>query len=140
MSYARMDHADWLARHLRTELTPFQEKVADIIGMVAGGIYNAPINWKSAEIDSRFVVVIWRGDLSTWDFDALTKLVLLAHAARIRVSIEAAAYRYLRIMFHPRKHDGWFGQRHPSIAEAVASFSEYLPAHHRVRYEKGPGA
>lgn len=134
MSYARMNHADWLARHLKRELTPFQTKVADIIGMVAGGIYNAPISWKSAEIDSRFVSVVWRDEFATWDFDALTKLVFLAHTARIRVSMSAVGPRYTRVMFHPRVHEGCVGKRHPSLDEAVAAFRADLPENHRIIY------
>ena len=58
MSYQRMDHAEWMRSNnhainrrrarqskppLPEEFTEFQTKVIDIVGMVGGGIYNAPI-------------------------------------------------------------------------------------------------
>lgn len=134
MSYARMNHAEWLERYLRRELTSFQAKVADIIGMVANGIYNAPVKWKSATLNMRFVRIVWQGELATWDSDGLTKLVFLAHEARIRVSIQGCGPRYTEIIFHPRVHDGCIGRRHPNIDEAVTAFREYLPADHRIIY------
>lgn len=162
MSYARMDHAEWVessnrainARNgasssrrrkvapsvLPEKLSEFQKRVADIIGMVAGGVYNAPINWNNVEWDlvgGRAVSVVWRfPHFATWDFDGLTKLVFLAHEARIRVELEPAATHYMRVTFHERKAAGCGMTRHPNLEEAIAAFRAYLPADHRIIYRE----
>jgi hypothetical protein len=158
VSYQRMDHAAWVERSnaatnarnasakrrskaapkkLPEELSDFQKRVADIIGMVGGGVYNAPVNWNSVEWDwGRGVSVVWRGSLATWDFNQLSLLVFLCHEARIRVDLEAAATRYLRLSFHPRKAEGGIATRHPNLEEAVALFRDYLPSDHRIIYRE----
>lgn len=150
MSYQRMDHADWMERNNRATnhldakrkgykpkpetLTEFQRKVCDILGMVGGGIYNAPITHE--KIDWNFghggVSVTWRHPLSTFDFDELTKLVFLCHEARIRCSLAPAGPSLLRISFWQREATGDLTRRHPNLDEAVAAFRQYLPADHRI--------
>lgn len=155
MSYATMDHAEWVQENNaaanqiyrdrkgykpRPEtLTDFQAKVMDICGMVGGGIYNAPINWEKVEWGhgARWsgVVVPWRdGRMATFDFYPLTMLVLLCHEARIRCEITARAAGHFHLAFHQRVHEGGMAARHPSIDEAVAAFRGYLPDDHRIIY------
>ena len=165
MSYANMDHAAWVERnnaagrslsrkpkkngdgvvvgcHAAPEkLSPFQARVMDILGMVFGGIYNAPINWGTVDWNcgNGGVSVVISGPRSwaTWDFDNLTRFVFLCHVARIRGSIESAGPRGYRMMFWQRGKDGGVSRRHPDLAEAVAAFDqEYLPADHHVRWKE----
>ena len=159
MGYERMDHAGWIENHNRATnlrnassrskiakpilpevLTEFQAKVVDILGMAGGGIYNAPIALNSIKWDYgyRGVSVIWRGgrDMATWDSSALTVLVFLCHAARIRCAIDPAGPHMLRISFWPRRASGGIGERHPNLEEAVAAFQGWLPADHRVRFKE----
>jgi len=137
MSYQNMDHAGWVARDSKIELTEFQAKVCDILGMVFGGIYNAPINWR--KVDWKYggdgvSVVVSDNRFSTWDFDALTRLVFLCHEARIRCELSVVAFRYLRLSFWQRAATGDISRRHPNLAEAVQAFREYLPPDHRIIY------
>lgn len=124
--YANMDHGRWLEANLKRKLTPYQHRVANVIGIVAGGIYNAPINWKSADFDlagRRGVAVNWMmGEFATTDFNALTMLVFLAHEERIRIAVKPITTRYMKILFFERKADGNNSQRHPSLDEAIADF------------------
>lgn len=121
--YANMDHGGWLELQLKRKLSPFEHRAANIIGIVAGGIYNAPIKWATADFTERRVTVKWLcADFATWDFDQLTKLVLLAHAERIRISIAPVAPRYLSVYLTPRLAEGRMAQRHPSLDEVVADF------------------
>lgn len=150
-----MDHAAWaegnnaaanqLYRNRKSyrpapeKLTEFQAKVIDIIGMVGGGIYNAPINWEKIEWGSGIrhsgMFVPWRdGRMATFDFYPLTLLVLLCHEARIRCEIMATSAGNFRLSFFQRSHEGGMAARHPNIDEAVATFREYLPADHRIIY------
>lgn len=47
------------------------------------------------------ISMLFSGDLSTYDFNNLTALVVLAHARAVRVSIQPAM-RSLRIILHKR--------------------------------------
>jgi hypothetical protein len=170
--YTRHDHAQWMENtlaHMRAadpkhasrypeKLSEFQVKVVDILGMVGDGIYNAPIFLEKIDWCYGFdgVSVLWDRDLSTWDFNRLTMLVFLCHAARIRCEVTAEvgfadadptddpegpelteAYGILRLSFWPRVAIGDMSQRHPNLAEAVEWFeNEYLPKDHRVRYQE----
>jgi len=155
MSYARMDHAAWVESNNAAAnslygkrrsykpapetLSAFQAKVMDICGMVGGGIYNAPINWKKVEwgISDQWpmMIVPWRdGRMSTFDFYPLTMLVLLCHEARIRCEICAKCAGHFELMFSQRMHEGRMAARHPNIDEALAAFREYLPENHRIIY------
>ncbi len=157
MSYNRMDHAGWVERNNQAaneiygkrrnykprpeKLTEFQAKVMDILGMVGGGIYNAPINWEKVQWGEggrwSMMIVPWRdGRMSTFDFYPLTNLVFLCHEARIRCEIRARVAGHFQLMLSQRSHQGGMSERHPNLDEAVASFREYLPANHRVIYQQ----
>lgn len=158
-SYASMNHAAWVEAQIspsRTgkpnkdsfgrvvgwhaapeKLNRFQARCMDILGMVFGGIYNAPIIWNRVD---------WQGNalhlplktgqsFATWDYGNLTRLVFLAHVARIRIDLQIHG-RCFMIGMWPRSHEGGSSERHPSLSEAVHEFNgTYLPAGHRVRYE-----
>lgn len=158
MSYQFMDHGGWvesnnaasnrMSRSRKAyaprpeELTPFQKRVMDILGMVCGGIYNAPISWDKVEWNTGGgVFVTLRDDgFATFDFHRLTALVFLCHEARIRCEVSAKARGYFEIGFWQRGHGGGMGQRHPNLAEAVAAFRDYLPTDHSIIYRAEPAA
>lgn len=136
MSYFTMDHAGWVEQAKRIKLTDFQARVVDIVGIAGGGIYNAPIDWKRVDwhYSARTVLIPWQASFSTWDFSRLTTLVLLCHAARIRLEISPRSRVSLDLVFSERSHAGGICQRHPDIDEAVASLHSYLPKTHRLIY------
>lgn len=155
MSYQTMDHAGWAESNNRAsnqinrnrrsyraapeELTDFQAKVMDILGMVGGGIYNAPINWDKVDWGSgnhhSGMFVPWRdGRMSTFDFYPLTILVFLCHEARIRCEVRPKSAGNFELSFFQRSHEGGMSARHPDLDEAVADFRKYLPENHRIRY------
>ncbi len=64
------------------------------------------------------------GDLSTLEFgptfadwNQLTKLVLYAHAYRVRVELTGAAPGYLRVCLHAREPTGSTTEGHPGLRE-----------------------
>jgi hypothetical protein len=161
MSYATMDHAGWVEQNAGyakkqspkrradntkgwaaapERLNEFQAKVMDILGMVAGGIYNAPIAWDAVQWTGwgHGIAVPWRSGncFSTFDGSPLTRLVFLCHEARIRGEIRIHSPGYFLLCFWPRVAEGGIGERHPSLDEAVASFRAYLPDDHRVIYRQ----
>jgi hypothetical protein len=81
---------------------------------------------------AKYLVAHVRGDLATFDFPELTRLVLAAHRHAVRVGVSAQFYRYvstddeevtgpaacLRLTLHAREHDGESGwERHPTLAD-----------------------
>jgi len=159
MGYQHMDHAGWAAdnnaaanqinRNRKSykpapeKLTEFQAKVMDILGMVGGGIYNAPINWDKIDWGTgnrrSGMFVPWRdGRMATFDFYPLTSLVFLCHEARIRCEIRAKAVGYFELSFFQRSHEGGMSERHPNLDEAVAAFRQYLPDGHSILYRTPP--
>lgn len=57
-----------------------------------------------------------RGDLSTFDFDGLTRLVMLAHAYCVRVSVEAGGPGAVKLLLHCRHYrTGGMPLRHPRM-------------------------
>jgi hypothetical protein len=165
MSYVNMDHAGWVERNANAaksmdaasrkrmgtrakrkdntkgwlacpeKLSPFQASVMNILGMVFGGIYNAPIAWDSTqwEYGGGVSVVLRRTNpLSTFDWSNLTTFVFLCHEARIRGQVEPGGWNSFRLSFWKRDRAGSMSQRHPNLDEAVAKFREYLPADHSI--------
>ena len=71
------------------------------------------------------VCVSWMGDLSTYDFDGLTRLVILAHRDQVRIGVKAGAPRMVTITAFRRQS----GQRgdlpmslwHPRLSDLVAA-------------------
>lgn len=157
-TYNVMDHAGWVEKNnialnrrnekrkgwkkLPESLNLFQQQVADILGIVGGGIYNAPILHEKIDWREDQVSVTWKGhhDLATYDFGELTFLVFLCHEARIRVGIHpifgGAWGPCLRLHFTPRKATGDMWARHPNLDEAVEGFRKYLPTDHRILKER----
>lgn len=151
MSYATMDHADWVERNIAAhkamlsrkprkdcrrgwsgapdQLNPFQRTCMHILGIVGNGIYNAPISWETIEWGGdRWMRVAWRSDLSTFDGAELSKLVFLAHECRIRVSIGAANFRNVEIILHRRQAGGGIAERHPDMTQMMETMRRYIPA------------
>lgn len=60
------------------------------------------------------------GKLSTYDFNHLTRLVVMAHDRCIRVEVDALAPRIIEIIaFKRHKREGCMTERHPTIQEAI---------------------
>lgn len=159
MSYINMDHANWAQRYLEAkkrrltkaderrarehsqgfaaapdQLNDFQKRAFTILGIVGGGIYNAPFSWDSVYWRANAIGVNWFKSFATYDFSDLTRFVLLCHEARIRGEIQALSRQYVRVMLHERKADGGASRSHPSLDEMIAQWREQFPADHPVVY------
>lgn len=126
MSRQGYSGADWL-RANKKELSEFGAKAADLIGDWQRGIYHIHNQALRADwSNDRWVSVSYPGYLSTFDWNDLTRLVILAHDRCIRVMIEPNM-RYLKITMHPRTRGGDLYNRHDTIEDAIS----------RVRNEYG---
>lgn len=68
------------------------------------------------------------GDLSTFDFDKLTRLVFLAHDRCIRVEVSNSGPRMVKISIWKRQREGSMWQRHPTMEQALEQWRKCNPA------------
>ncbi len=63
----------------------------------------------------------WHGRLATYDFDGLTRAVVMAHDRCIRFEVGPSGPGMVRLMVHKRhSRDGNMYERHPTLEEHVA--------------------
>ena len=110
--------AEWIRASLKIEPSEFGARVADFLGDWQYGIYHLPskslkrMQWG----DERWMELVIYGGMATYDFDYLTRLVVLAHDYGIRIELEAAAWKYIRLVFYSM--DGW-AKRQTDIETAI---------------------
>lgn len=127
--------AEWLAAQFAAiakmrggaerQISEHGRRVADLLGELLFGLYhlNKTSLYKAEWHNNHYIQVTMRGELSTWDYNNLTRIVFLAHAFGMRVGIEGAANGYLRLRFiNPEG-----ASKHPTIDAAVERFYEEYP-------------
>lgn len=160
MSYVHMDHAGWVQSNLEAakrcgftkaderkardhsrgwaaapdQLNDFHKRAFTILGIVGGGIYNAPIAWDGIYWRADAIGVSWYKTFATYDFRDLTRFVFLCHEARIRGEISPLNMRHLRVMLHERRPADEMARNHPSLDEALAQWRNEFPADHQLVY------
>jgi len=100
-------------------LTPDQKFCADMLAEWAGGYHHLPKVKKC----SQGIEINHYGDLSTFDFDKLTRLVLLAHRDFVRIEITSSGPRMVKIMAHrrkPKEEGDCMWAHHPSLDDLIA--------------------
>lgn len=161
MSYINMDHAGWVESQIAAmkrykmtkrdrdaaaehkgwhaapdKLNDFQRRSFNILGIVGNGIYNAPIAWGGVVWAPWYLIVPWRHNMATWDFQQLTSFVFLCHDARIRGDISPGGPRLLSIALHQRTAAGGIATRHPNLAEAVEAHRQAIRLDHPIMYRE----
>lgn len=64
------------------------------------------------------------GSLATYDFNELTRLVILAHDRCVRVQVEQGGPNRLKIAIWKRAREGSMYERHPTIEQAIKDMRE----------------
>lgn len=124
-TYRRYAGAEWVAASLGITLSPLGVTVANLLAAVYRGMYNAPLNQRKVQwTRTDWIDVTIRQTLDTYDGSDLTTLVLAAHAMCVRVEVQPASPRHLRLCFSPRQRSGNLTQHHPTIDQAVARFRQ----------------
>lgn len=118
----------WVESVTGIRLTPFQARCAEYLDWLYVGIYHIENEVKQAIkrgrwLDYRVEVVLGDPCLSTYDANTLTRIVVGAHDACLRVSIESASPRRLRLVMHDRKRDGIMLERHPTLEQHLESIA-----------------
>lgn len=125
MIYAHDKHYEWIESAHKVKCSDLGKQVANILGYVGRGIYNAP--FKTEKVDwanTQCIEVNWGKRMANWDGCALTNLIIECHRRMVRVSI-GPNMRTMKIQFWQRKsRTGSMGERLPDIEEMVKSQDE----------------
>ncbi len=105
----------------RKDMTADQTECMDMLSDLVGGDHH--ITGNVYEFGRGIRASVFSGRLSTFDFNMLTHLVLMAHDRCIRAEIIASAPGRIGIALHKRHaRDGSNTKRHPTIEEAIDSY------------------
>lgn len=102
----------------RDKMTADQQACFDLLAEVFGGAHHVP---KAVEWGYGIKVNVGSGRLATFDFNFLTRLVVLAHDRCIRAEICQGGPRMVGVALWKRQREGGMNQRHPTLEDAVAS-------------------
>ncbi len=119
LAYIRMHHGK------DAIVSEIGKRAALILSRLFGGMHHLEtsqikkIDWS----DLHHIRYAHNRSMSTVDGDDLTHLILLAHEYGVRVTVEPCNFKYMNILFHPRKNrNGRFDERHPTILQVIERF------------------
>lgn len=107
------------------KVSKFMTAVIEVLSLSFGGLHHTETRsqWRKEDYcNTRSISYIHRcGGLSTFDFNYLTKLVILAHDKGLRLEISPHEFYALELHFSNRmgRRKGHIGNRHPTIEEAI---------------------
>ena len=112
-----------------TEIEKIQEKPYDQLSIEEATAFFSELYHGAHHIPGKikpfgrgWVVTHNRGDLATYDYNELTRLVIMAHDKCYRVGIMHYNFNSLKIAIWKRKRDGAMHERHPTIEDAILSY------------------
>ncbi len=111
------------------KISDFGATVAALLSELVDGLHHwERRSLKRPDWERSFYVEITASlPLATYDNDALTRLVFLAHDYCVRVSVQTSSPRHVRLLFHPRQRAGSIFDRHPTLEDAVATWRHRHP-------------
>lgn len=116
MGRNRYAGADWVSKDYKRPMSEFGRLVADVLGQAFLGIYHIERYIRGTDWTSElWIRVCYRGGLATTDGNELTRLVLLAHDACVRLEIEPCNMNFVYLTFTPRKREGSTMDSHPTM-------------------------
>jgi hypothetical protein len=96
-----------------------QWECACMFADVVGGFHHVNAEFKPFGCGIR--VSSSHGRWATYDFSALTRIVILAHDRMIRVEVAPSGPRMIAFnMWKRHKREGGMSERHPTIEDAIA--------------------
>ena len=121
--------SDHDAKYYRKKwMTEDQWECAKLAARICGGFHHMG---KPEPAGNGVCCEIFKYEIATFDFNEMTRIVVLAHDACIRVefgrSTRDAEYEgmeyeesYSRLILHKRDREGSISQRHPTLEEHIA--------------------
>lgn len=115
---------DWLNGHRQEWMDDDQWLCALFLSRLFNGFHHvtAPIRefGRGVCINTRY------GNLSTFDYDYLTKAVIMAHNWCIRLEIMGSGPGLIKLALWKREsREGRIHERHPTIKEAAEKYKDY---------------
>ena len=92
---------------------PFEEKIDLFVSYVFRGRHHT----QSVEFAKGCYCIKFYQDLTTWDMNILTKVVVAAHDLGLRVDAEPNGMRGMRLMIHNRKQRDGMSEGHPTLEQ-----------------------
>ena len=106
----------------RNDLDAEAQRCWDLLATAVGGEHHL----KHVYPCGRGVQMSTWQDLATHDSGMLTRLVLLAHDMRCRVSIGSSGPRRVMIMVHPRSDSKCNMQGHPGLTDLAKTVAKWI--------------
>lgn len=105
-------------RLTRKTCTPDQLRCWNALSWVVGGDhhFDGPVYECG-----KGIAVSHFGGVDTFDGDEMTRLVLVAHADLVRISVVNGGPQQVKLEAHPRKESGSLYERHPSLDDLIAA-------------------
>lgn len=100
-----------------------KEKATIFIDKVFGGEHHCE---KVAHHNNFVEIITHEGNLSSFDFSQLTRIVVLAHDLCMRVELNPFRGRF-KILLHNRERQGDVTKRHPQLEEQIAAIRSVAP-------------
>lgn len=92
---------------------PFEEKIELFIDYVFGGRHHT----RSVKFAEVCYFIKFYQNLTTWDGNTLTKVVVAAHDLGLRVDAEPNGMLGMRLMIHNRKQRNGLVEGHPTLEQ-----------------------
>lgn len=102
-------------------LAPFSVRAERVLAKVFHGLHHCPKIHKDEMLNG---FEMWEvnkyGEMATFDFDELTRLVIAAHDECIRAAVAPSGPGMVKIRLWPRYgREGRFSERHPTMEKAI---------------------
>ena len=108
-------------RIIDVRTVPPQERIEKAVEQAFYGLHHVKVRVKN----ERYWKVSFTGDVSTYDTNYLTRVVLSAHKYGVRFQLCSSMRGTTVFMVHPRAtRDGKVWDRHPNILTAMKDFDE----------------
>lgn len=107
-------------------MSDFGRRVADILGDCFAGIYHldhgalSRVEW----CDERYIEFVHYGEIASYDFGEMTRLVFLAHQRNVRIAVQGCGPRLMRFIFHALPPRGNGKRSHPTIEDYAEMFDK----------------
>ena len=118
-------------------MRPFEDRANDCLSGIFQGLHHVGKIRKEREgqADEAWSVQVVQ-DVSTFDFDLMTRIVFLAHWHCLRASLSNGGPRALKLTLWNRQRTGIMWERHPGLSEAILDAS-YLKQQEDREMQRG---
>lgn len=115
---------DWLNNYREEWMTDDQWLCALFLNRLFQGFHH--IHTPFRENGDGICINTRHSYFSTFDYDTLTKAVIMAHNWGVRLEVGGSGPGMIKISLWKRhKREGRIGERHPTIGEALERYKEY---------------